>query len=62
MTTKTPEYVVVHPMDDVPEVKHHVTGLMKLSLGAKISLMVLRLYLLFIAILCIYKLVFDPHL
>lgn len=43
-----PPFIVVHPLDDIPETKLPLEGLapLQLSRGARFSLVVLRAYLL----------------
>lgn len=50
-------YVVVHPLDDLPEEKCSVEGLglMPLSRSVKYSLLSLRLYLLLMGGLVLYR-------
>lgn len=50
-------YVVVHPLDDQPEVKRSVEGLglMPLSRSVKYSLLSLRLYLILMGGLVLYR-------
>jgi hypothetical protein len=56
---KQKTYIVVHPLDDIPETKVDVTGLgpMKLTLGGKISLIVLRCYLIGIILLVFFNVI-----
>lgn len=49
-------FLVVHPLDDAPEVKVSTTSLgpMRMTASAKLSLMALRGYLLLMTILLLY--------
>ena len=49
-------YVVVHPLDDVPEAKCDPSGLgpMPMRGGTRIALMALRAYLIVMALLVLY--------
>lgn len=49
-------FLVVHPLDDTPEQKIDISqvGRMRLTLGVRISLLVLRSYLILMAILILY--------
>ena len=68
--TDVPEdhFVVVHPLDDVPEQKVNPSGLgtMPMTLSVKLSLMVLRGYLILMMLLVLYHVmdlagVFGPR-
>lgn len=50
------DFYVVHPLDDVKEDKIDVEALgpMHLTLGSKIALLALRLYLIFMGLLVVY--------
>lgn len=50
-------FVVIHPLDDVPEKKHdgHELGVMKLNRCSKASLVVLRIYLLAVVGLTLFR-------
>ena len=52
-------FVVVHPLDDVPEQKVNITALgpMPLTASVKVSLMVLRGYLVLMMLLVLYHVV-----
>jgi hypothetical protein len=52
-------WVVIHPLDDVPEIKVDVSALgpMKLTLLAKIALGSLRVYLVLMLALVLYDVV-----
>ena len=49
-------FVVVHPLDDVPEQKVNITALgpMPMTASVKVSLMVLRGYLVLMMLLVLY--------
>lgn len=68
--TEVPEnyFVVVHPLDDVPEQKVNSSGLgaMPMTTSVKLSLMALRGYLILMMFLVLYHVmdlagVFGPH-
>jgi hypothetical protein len=68
--TEVPEdhFVVVHPLDDVPEQKLNSSGLsaMPMTTSVKLSLMTLRGYLILMMFLVLYHVldlagVFGPH-
>jgi hypothetical protein len=68
--TEIPEnhFVVVHPLDDVPEQKVNSSGLgaMRMTTSVKLSLMSLRGYLILMMMLVLYHVmdlagVFGPH-
>ena len=50
-----PIYYVVHPLDDEPESKVVVDGLMNLSPGQKMALVALQVYLWMIVALGLYR-------
>ncbi len=52
-------YAVIHPLDDVQEAKHdgHELGVMKLNLGAKVSLVALRVYLIAVLGLTVFRVI-----
>jgi hypothetical protein len=52
----TKSFLVVHPLDDAPEVKVSTTSLgpMRMTASVKLSLMALRGYLLLMTILLLY--------
>ena len=54
--TQAQPFLVIHPLDDIPEAKVKTTGLRPMSMTAsvKISLMALRLYLFLMSILLLY--------
>lgn len=57
MTTMTNCYQVIHPLDDVPEQKCTTEGLgtMALRPAVKYSLLSLRLYLILMGALVVYR-------
>ena len=58
--TQTPtRYIVIHPLDDVPETKVDVSALgpMKLTLSGKIALGSLQVYLVLMLALVLYDVV-----
>ncbi len=66
--TKQPVLYVVHPLDDAPELKRSPEGLgfIHMSRSVKASLVTLRVYLILIMVLAIYRLldligVFGHH-
>ncbi len=68
--TEVPEnhFVVVHPLDDVPEQKVNSLGFgaMRMTTSVKLSLMSLRGYLILMMLLVLYHVmdlagVFGPH-
>jgi len=56
-TDGKPEYLVIHPLDDLPEVKRAAPGMgrMKLTVTAKVSLIALRAYLIVMLVLVTYR-------
>ncbi len=53
-----PSYLIIHPLDDLPEVKRTVMpgmGPMKLTMTARISLLALRAYLIVMLVLVTYR-------
>jgi hypothetical protein len=58
-TTENRMLYVIHPLDDVPEQKCSADGLgqLKMSKSVRASLVTLRVYLVFILALGIYRLV-----
>ena len=56
MATMSPNYTVIHPLDDAPEEKCSSTHLDKIAMSptVRISLIVLRGYLVLISALCLY--------
>ncbi len=53
------EYRVVHPLDDVPEAKRSGAdlGLMRLTPGVRLTLIALRLYLIFMLGLVFWRVI-----
>ena len=53
---KVKSFLVIHPLDDAPEVKVNTTSLgpMRMTASVKISLMTLRGYLLMMMLLLLY--------
>jgi hypothetical protein len=52
-----PEYVVIHPLDDAPEKKVDVSqlGRMPMTRAVRLSLIVLRGYLVLMSVLVLYQ-------
>jgi hypothetical protein len=48
-------YDIVHPLNDLPEQKILIEGPMRLTKGTKIALFVLRVYLILMLIIVIWK-------
>ncbi len=58
-SNESPVLYAVHPLDDVPEQKRSAEGLgvIHMSRSVKASLVTLRIYLIFILALAVYRLV-----
>ena len=58
-SNETPVYYAVHPLDDAPEQKRSAEGLgvIRMSKSVKASLVTLRVYLVLILALALYRLV-----
>jgi hypothetical protein len=54
-----PLYVVIHPLDDVPEKKRDISGMTKLSGPARIIISCLQFYLILMMGLVVYEFIFK---
>lgn len=52
----SPIYTLIHPLDDIAEIKHNGEGLgrMQMTRTVRLSLLTLRLYLIFVMALAFY--------
>ena len=59
MKTKKGHYVVVHPLDDVPEIKvdTEALGPMAMTRSVRFSLLSLRAYLILMVLMVVYHVV-----
>jgi hypothetical protein len=59
MTTRKNHFVVIHPLDDVPETKVDTEGLgpMAMTRSVRLSLLSLRAYLILMVLLVVYHVV-----